>query len=175
MVAPAFFFLEPHGTMNYTPAVPRPTNHPPAPLKSARLAARTMAYAIDLSLIITVHLGLMLLTIRIIWAPTLPADLIQALQTSFFVGAGFLSSGPLLYLAYFTILHAQGGQTIGKRLMGIQVKATNGELTIGRAFLRSTASILSILPLAAGLLWALVDQEQRTWHDLIADTRVVYV
>lgn len=80
----------------------------------------------------------------------------------------------LLHMVYFTVFHAWTGQTIGKMLMGIKVVAEEREvIPLPVSFLRWTGYILSCLPLAAGFLWAAVDMEHCTWHDRLAQTRVV--
>lgn len=83
---------------------------------------------------------------------------------------------PVMGLAYFTIFHACGGQTIGKLLLGLQVNdLAGGPLPWGRSFLRAVGQFGSALPLAAGFLWVLVDRERRAWHDYLAMSRVAVV
>ena len=36
--------------------------------------------------------------------------------------------------------------------------------------MRVAWGVFSVLPLGLGLLWALVDQERLTWHDLLSKT-----
>jgi uncharacterized RDD family membrane protein YckC len=83
---------------------------------------------------------------------------------------------PVVGLAYFTIFHACGGQTIGKLILRLRVDAVEGGLLPwGRAFPRAVGQLASALPLAAGFLWVLVDRERRAWHDYLAMSRVVAV
>lgn len=92
--------------------------------------------------------------------------------------------GTVLALAWFAACAAvlvigDGGalgQTPGKNLLGVKVVgAAPGPIGYGRGALRWVGrmvdTILCCLPV--GLVWALFDAERRTWHDLIADTRVV--
>ena len=68
------------------------------------------------------------------------------------------------------------GQTPGKALMGIKVVGpTPGPLGYGRATLRWVGRIVDVIlcGLPLGVLWGLLDDERRTWHDMLADTRVV--
>lgn len=68
------------------------------------------------------------------------------------------------------------GQTPGKHLVGLKVVGQlPGPIGYGRATLRYVGRILDsiVFGLPIGLFWALVDPQRRTWHDLIADTRVV--
>ena len=83
---------------------------------------------------------------------------------------------PLLSLAYYTILHAFGGQTVGMIFLGIRVVTTENEsLSLGVSFLRWCAHFLSILTLGLGYLWALADPSKATLHDRIAASRVVMI
>lgn len=68
------------------------------------------------------------------------------------------------------------GQTPGKLFLGIKVVgATPGPIGYGRGALRYLGRILDsiVCGLPIGLLWPAFDAENRTWHDLIVDTRVV--
>ncbi|MEW6594464.1 MAG: RDD family protein [Thermodesulfobacteriota bacterium] len=83
---------------------------------------------------------------------------------------------PVVGLAYCTVFHACGGQTIGKLLLGLRVEdMAGGPLPWGRAFLRAVGQFGSALPLAAGFLWVLVDPQRRAWHDHLALSRVAVV
>lgn len=67
-----------------------------------------------------------------------------------------------------------GGATPGKRLVGLKVVKEDGSPVDGQAALaRAASSLVSWYALTAGYLWALKDPQGRTWHDLIAGTRVV--
>jgi uncharacterized RDD family membrane protein YckC len=68
------------------------------------------------------------------------------------------------------------GQTPGKHLLGIKVVCQlPGPIGYGRATLRYVGRIVDsiVFGLPIGLFWGLIDPQRRTWHDLIADTRVV--
>ena len=59
--------------------------------------------------------------------------------------------------------------------MGLQVVSSDGaDLGLGRSVLRFLGYIVSLLPLGAGFLWVLGDNERRGWHDHIARTQVIY-
>jgi uncharacterized RDD family membrane protein YckC len=77
-------------------------------------------------------------------------------------------------VTYYTVLHAHGRQTVGKRLIGAVVVDTDlrslGHL---RSLGRLMAEILSAIPFNLGYLWALWDPERQTLHDKIASTLVV--
>lgn len=67
-----------------------------------------------------------------------------------------------------------GGTTPGKRLMGLKVVSEDGSpVDAQKAFLRAATSLVSWYALVIGYLWASKDPQGRTWHDLIAGTRVV--
>ena len=68
------------------------------------------------------------------------------------------------------------GQTPGKHMRGIQVVKEDGSsLDTGGAVLRYLGRILDtiVCGLPIGYLWPLFDDQERTWHDLVASTRVV--
>jgi uncharacterized RDD family membrane protein YckC len=74
--------------------------------------------------------------------------------------------------AYTTVLHALGGQTIGKLLVGVRVVGGDGELPpLGTAFLRHLAYFASAI-FGLGFAMAALRVDKRALHDLIAGTRV---
>ncbi len=81
----------------------------------------------------------------------------------------------LVYILYCAVLEGSALQgTIGKRLLGLRVTDSQGRhLTVGKAFARNSAKIISYLPCALGFLWALWSKQKRGWHDMIARTLVV--
>ncbi|MCG2726294.1 MAG: RDD family protein [Elusimicrobia bacterium] len=81
-----------------------------------------------------------------------------------------------LYLVYETIFSSGGRATLGKYIMGIRVKNSDGnDLSIGKAFLRSIAYFISSIPLNAGFLMALFTAKKRALHDYIGSSRVIKV
>ena len=74
---------------------------------------------------------------------------------------------------YTTVLHANGGQTIGKRIAGVRVVALDGEPPFGGpAFLRWLGYFASFATFGLGFLMAGLRSDKRALHDLIAGTRV---
>jgi len=74
---------------------------------------------------------------------------------------------------YFTVFWSLTGQTPGDRLMGIRVISTSSDrILIRQAFLRYWAMLLAALPLGAGFLPVLTDEQRRGLHDKIARTVV---
>jgi serine/threonine protein kinase/uncharacterized RDD family membrane protein YckC len=89
----------------------------------------------------------------------------------------FLDAATVLFVAfiYFTIFTALAGRTIGKWLLGLRVVGTQGEeLGVGRSIARSIGYIISATPFGLGLLSIALDSDHRGFHDIVADSRVVY-
>ncbi len=142
---------------------------------SAKLGARFMAFLIDSFLLWCIHIWcftLLWFTMTEIVNPDVPGLLLCVAAL-----LGYLIFfPPILSMAYFTILHAYKGQTLGKAFMGIQVATVDDTpLSMGRSFLRWVGTLLSALPMAAGFFWAFVDQRHQAWHDKVACTKVVDV
>jgi uncharacterized RDD family membrane protein YckC len=73
--------------------------------------------------------------------------------------AAVASFVPLIYLSAAVAIT---GRTVGKAVMGIRVVGLDGQpLHAARSLLRTVAYLVSLLPLFAGFLWALVDRERR--------------
>jgi uncharacterized RDD family membrane protein YckC len=71
-----------------------------------------------------------------------------------------------------------GGQTIGKKVLGLQVvdEATlQPGIGTGRAAGRYFARFLSQLICLLGYFWMLWDDQKQTWHDKLGKTKVVKV
>jgi uncharacterized RDD family membrane protein YckC len=106
-----------------------------------------------------------------------------ALWLDFMVRAalGLGSNVPLLRaylfvtgLLFFGWFWTHGGQTLGMRAWRLRVRRDDGApLGWGTAALRYALAWLAWLPLAAGVLWCLVDPRRRAWHDLGSKTEVV--
>jgi uncharacterized RDD family membrane protein YckC len=99
----------------------------------------------------------------------------------FLIGALFQSQGAsALVSLVFGVVYTVGfwsymGATPGKQLMGLRVvKREDGAFVdIGTGILRYIGYILSSIPLFLGFFWAIWDENNETWHDKIAGTRVV--
>ena len=92
-------------------------------------------------------------------------------------GTGFVGSwiGLLVLGAYWVLTWSRLGASLGQKALGISVvDARNGEgIDIGRAVLRYVGFVISVIPLAIGLIWAGFDPRKQGWHDKIAGTYVV--
>ncbi|MEL6308355.1 MAG: RDD family protein [Chloroflexota bacterium] len=104
--------------------------------------------------------------------------IILGLITGLLFGAGGEAGGGLglvvgvLYNWYFWT--RQDGQTPGKRMMGLRViKADGSQLSDVDALIRALGYYVSGLVFSLGYIWALFDDQSRTWHDIMAGTRVV--
>ena len=87
-------------------------------------------------------------------------------------GAGLGFFVGLAYQWFF--LTQNGGQTIGKMLMGIRVVKLSGEpLQAGDAILRYLGTYLNSAVFMLGWLWATWDENRQGWHDKLANTIVV--
>lgn len=79
----------------------------------------------------------------------------------------------LFSAAYFIVLHAATGQTVGKMLFDVRVVADDGgRVTFGAALLRYLGYYVSLFTLGFGFLMAGLRRDRRALHDLVAGTRV---
>lgn len=70
---------------------------------------------------------------------------------------------------YYCWCWVKGGQTVGMKAWNLQLYKTNGELLSWKdAYIRS---LLSLGGLAN--LWCLLDSQNRGWHDIAVDSRVI--
>ncbi|MDH5784078.1 MAG: RDD family protein [Chromatiales bacterium] len=80
----------------------------------------------------------------------------------------------LTAFAFFAWFWLHGGQTLGMRAWRIRLQNRGGgPITPWQALLRFLCAILSMLALALGFLWSLVDRERYTWHDRFSMTELV--
>jgi uncharacterized RDD family membrane protein YckC len=94
----------------------------------------------------------------------------------------FLAGFGLIYLLFvFATFFYHGwflsrkGATPGKMAMGLQVVNPDGSfLTLGRGMLRILAQIVSAIILYIGFIMVAFDNEKRSLHDRLMNTRVVY-
>jgi uncharacterized RDD family membrane protein YckC len=82
--------------------------------------------------------------------------------------------GTILGFLYNWLMIAfNDGRTVGKMVLGIRVARPDGSaVDLGTAAARAGMSIVSGIVLGIGYLWAAWDPERRTWHDMVANTRV---
>ena len=96
----------------------------------------------------------------------------EALILSANVAAGLIQV--LVLAAYTTFFLGRWGATIGKMACGLKVVRPDGDrITYLRALGRHFAEMLSAMILFIGYIMAGFDEEKRTLHDRICDTRVI--
>jgi len=79
-------------------------------------------------------------------------------------------------LIYTSGMHWKFGATLGKMAVKAKVVRPDGSpLTLGRAIGRSLAEYISSFTLLIGYLMAAFDDQRRSLHDRMADTRVISV
>jgi len=91
-------------------------------------------------------------------------------------GVGLLAQflGLVLMLAYESWFLVNKGATLGKMACGLQViRASGGEITWGLAIGRFFARLVSYFTCFIGFVIAGFDNEKRTLHDRMCDTRVI--
>jgi uncharacterized RDD family membrane protein YckC len=75
---------------------------------------------------------------------------------------------------YFTALHHSCGQTIGKSLLGLEVRTLDlGRVGTARALVRTLGYAVSSSFLGFGFLLVALTPRKRGWHDFLARTCVV--
>jgi uncharacterized RDD family membrane protein YckC len=81
----------------------------------------------------------------------------------------------LVSFLYFAMSWKRGGQTVGMKAWRIKLQSTNGKLVTWRQVtIRFFVSIISWIT-AVGFIWAIVDKENRTWHDILSNTQLVFL
>ena len=121
---------------------------------------RHLAYFLDTLIIWTLWALLSLLFISVFWLESWASDLVM-------ICASF---------SYFIWMHYKFGQTLWKMALWVKViDKTWKALTLPQSIWRGFATILSSLPFMLWYFWAGWDKEKRTFHDMLAWTRVVEV
>jgi uncharacterized RDD family membrane protein YckC len=155
-----------------TPPPPPPASPPPgggggATRPNASFGERAVALLIDFGILIALSVAVGIV-VAIVGAVS---DALGAL-------VGFVGYALVLGVGIVMQVLGEGGplgQTPGKHLRGIQVVKDDGSaLSISDAVVRWLGRILDtiVCGLPIGYVWALFDDEDRTWHDLVASTRV---
>ena len=99
---------------------------------------------------------------------------LQSMPTSMLLQiAAFIMIYNAFLVLYFTICHAVYGRTAAKAILGIRVVDQQGRKpALVKAFVRALALIFSV-NLFFPLLYAFLNPQRRTFHDLVAGTCVV--
>jgi uncharacterized RDD family membrane protein YckC len=122
---------------------------------------RLMAAAVDLSAVL-IALGLFGV---ILYACGGDFSLTRQ-SVTIYAGVAFLTA------MFYRVLWCLGnGDSPGMRFAGLHLVDFDGRTpTRERRLLRQLVSLLSLLSAGLGLIWALVDEENLTWHDRISET-----
>jgi uncharacterized RDD family membrane protein YckC len=95
-----------------------------------------------------------------------------------FTPLGVIAAAPTWMLAtgaYFVLSWTLAGQTVGMRVLALQVIGPDERPpSARRALARLLSALIGALPLFAGYLLVLVDRRRLAFHDRVAGTRVVY-
>ncbi len=95
----------------------------------------------------------------------------QQILWMLFLATFGLAGGWLLWVIYHALLR---GDTIGKRIMGLQVVDERARpIGVGRSVGRVLAETISLATAGIGHLFAVVDPHKRSLHDHLCGTRVV--
>jgi uncharacterized RDD family membrane protein YckC len=135
----------------------------------ASLGRRAIAGLIDVFILGSIAAAVVTLTLRVCeltldqWRMLPPVPM-----------AAFLL---LLCGGYFVLFTAAGGQTIGKMAARIRVVNSPGvrraRVSFRTAVIRTVACLGSVVPLGAGFILAVVNDDRCAFHDRVAATRVV--
>lgn len=163
------------------PPPPRPVlppGVPPLPGTQAGFGVRAGGYLLD-NLVVQIVLGVaMLLGFLVIVVGVMAQPVAEAAVVSVFLLFMVLWLGSIgAQIGYEMLAGRRRGQTYGKQLVGtVVVDSTTGQpgIGVGRGAVRFLAKWLSGALFGLGYLWMLWDPNQRTLHDLMTGTTVVY-
>ena len=153
------------------PVVVVETEAPLPPARYAGLVTRTLAFAVDVAIVNVVGWFVALIVTLCVSFIGVPDE----------VAAVLIAIGSIIALCwtvgYFAFFWSTTGQTPGNRLMGIRVIDARTLLPPRprRAVRRYFCLILAAIPFCIGILWLLVDDRRRGWHDKLARTVVADV
>ena len=151
---------------------------PPLPLSETHERAgfwlRLIAFLIDAGILTMFAFALLLIGVLVTNVGDEVGDLLADTADESPLFSLWISGVLTASAAYFTILHSEYGQTIGKSLLRLEVRTQNGALpSYSQALFRWLAYGLSIGFCGLGFLWVAVNPKKRGWHDLLAHTVVV--
>ncbi len=139
----------------------------PGPMPGVGFAphvGRLIAYIIDAFII-----GVVVTIVAIILTPLLVAGA-DSENTGAIAAAVFLYVFVVLLVSvsYFPFFWARGGQTPGMRFFRLRVvsDADGSRISGGTAVIRLIGLWISFLVFYLGIIWILVDERRRGWHDL---------
>ena len=155
----------------------------PSPLQGqyAGFISRFLAFLVDILVIVLsiVVVGATISLILNFFGLTAIIDQIEAsstIQGSILRWITAVWGVTVVAFLYFTISWTvTSGKTLGKGLLGLRIVPMNGQrMTLLRAILRYIAFWIAVLAFGLGVLWILVSNERKGWHDKMAKTCVIY-
>jgi uncharacterized RDD family membrane protein YckC len=135
---------------------------------------RVVAFVIDMTILNFFSLLLLLISILVSGLGNDLTDLTTDTEEIFPLFSLWIAGVLMASAAYFTILHSEYGQTIGKNLLGLEVRMRDGALpSYSQALFRCLAYGISASFFGLGFLWVAIHPAKRGWHDFLASTIVV--
>lgn len=137
------------------------------------LKKRTLAFTIDLGIVITTNYFLMaaftdFLKIVFFHFP-IRTQLLLIHKFKLFNSVSLLS----LMFAYFTVFYfVTNGKTMGKMIMGLKVKSNNSELTIGQCMTRAISYIFCAWFASIPFIISFIRKDQKSLADLFSSSIV---
>ncbi len=135
---------------------------------------RSLALAVDLAflcLLVGLFFVLGLLAMEMSLADVRNLSLAQKLKIVLPV---LFPWGGILGIGYFTYFLGAWGQTLGKMIFSLRVIQKDGEpISFGRAFFRTLAYSVSLIPIFMGFFWVAFAPSKRGWHDVLAGSIVI--
>lgn len=154
--------------------LPSPTTSAPPKVHSL-FGRRALAYLMDLALLFVATVAVASVFVFAYSAYRFPGNPGMVAEVARSPEARVLSRSlhVLFYFSYFTISHWYFGRTLGKKALGLRVRALQGDMSFLRALGRSLAYPVSgWITLGLGFLLPLFRADGRALHDLIASTKV---
>ncbi|WP_108445409.1 RDD family protein [Halomonas denitrificans] len=82
-----------------------------------------------------------------------------------------MALGAFVFFAFFW---TRGGMTLGMQAWRLRVQTRDGcSITALQALQRFLVATISLAAFGLGYLWILLDDEKRSWPDIVSNTRVV--
>ncbi len=153
---------------------------PPRVVRVAPIWRRTCAWLIDSVLLLVIFCGFLLMASSLVHRGAAPSPqagldwLTEGLQVYARVWVPAVALFSLITVGYLALFTALGGQTPGKRLLGLQVvDASGAEPGILRSGVRALLALASGLMVLMGFLLVLFDRRRQALHDKLAHTYVI--
>lgn len=135
---------------------------------AAPLAPRLVAFALDEFIVFVAAWTVPVLLVFFMLPEGITAP--NSVYALLLLGGGMTV---LVYPLYFGVLDGAARSTPGKHLCGLRVRRIDGTpISFGQGLLRGGLHLLCMLPLGLGLAVALIGQQRRGLHDLVAGTVV---